>query len=174
MKTKFETVSLQELRRRGLMGDSLRTKRGAAKRRLHVLVVDDERVIADSLVAILSREGFSASAAYSGEAAMVVARKSKPDVLISDICMKQMDGVQLAKHMRELWPSCRTVLISGSPASYQVMHSVAELGEQFHFLTKPIEPRDLIGLLSTWVATQPRSCGRSNRRFEQQRVQRCN
>ncbi len=148
MKTRtFETVRLEELRRRGLLRAA--GQRKTARRALQVLVVDDERVTADALVGILSTAGFSASAAYNREAALAAVRRAAPDVLISDVSMRRVDGLDLARKIRKLAPSCRTVLISGSPASYQVMHAADELGP-FRFLTKPVRPRDLIGLLSTW------------------------
>src|SRR5207253_7288263 len=56
------------------------------------LVVDDERVIADSLATILNQAGFDASAVYTGTSAVEESRKSKPDLVISDVIMPDMKG----------------------------------------------------------------------------------
>ena len=55
-----------------------------------VLVVDDERVIADTLAMILNQSGFQAKAVYSGEAALETASSYKPDMLIADVIMADL------------------------------------------------------------------------------------
>ena len=59
-----------------------------------VLVVDDERVIADTLSAILSKHGFAVMTAYSGATALDLARVTPPDLLISDVAMPEMNGIE--------------------------------------------------------------------------------
>jgi CheY-like chemotaxis protein len=56
--------------------------------------VDDERLIADTVAMILSESGFSAVAAYSGEQAIEVARAQHPDLVLSDVLMPKMSGVE--------------------------------------------------------------------------------
>jgi len=60
-----------------------------------VLVVDDERVIADTLVAILKARGFSAFAAYDGNQGLEAARVLQPGVIISDLAMPKMNGLEM-------------------------------------------------------------------------------
>src|ERR1035437_5471062 len=78
-----------------------------------VLIVDDECVIADSLALILNQNGFDATAVYSGEAAVETAVTFNPDVLISDVVMGEMNGIELALRVSVLLPGCRVILISG-------------------------------------------------------------
>ena len=65
-----------------------------------VLVVDDERVIADTLAIILNQNGFDASAVYTGTAAVDRARETKPDLIISDVIMPDMNGIEAAIRIR--------------------------------------------------------------------------
>jgi CheY-like chemotaxis protein len=61
-----------------------------------VLVADDERVIADTLVIILNQAGFDATAAYSGRTAVELAESLRPDMLISDVIMPDLSGIDAA------------------------------------------------------------------------------
>jgi CheY-like chemotaxis protein len=73
------------------------------------VVVDDEQLIADTLALILNRSEFSATAAYSGEEAVEVASVLKPDILISDVIMFEMTGIDLAIHAVKSVPGCRVL-----------------------------------------------------------------
>ena len=70
-----------------------------------VLVADDERVIADTLAMILNQSGFQARAVYSGEKALELAPDFQPDMLISDVIMADLNGIDAAIRIRELLPA---------------------------------------------------------------------
>jgi DNA-binding NtrC family response regulator len=112
-----------------------------------ILVVDDEHVIADTLVAIFKTSGYSARAAYSGEAALAAMDRSVPDLLITDVCMPGINGVQLAIQVRRRYPQCKILLFSGHASSAGLLQEARAQGYEFEFLTKPIHPRDLIARL---------------------------
>lgn len=61
-----------------------------------ILIVDDEKVIADTLALILNAIGYESKAVYSGEAALETAERFKPDILISDVIMGGINGVDVA------------------------------------------------------------------------------
>ncbi len=69
-----------------------------------VLVVDDEHVIADTLAIILNQHGFDALAVYTGTGAVEQARNLHPDLIISDVIMPDMDGIEAAIHIRAFLP----------------------------------------------------------------------
>lgn len=110
----------------------------------HILVVDDEAVIADTLTLILGMNGARAQAAYSAESALEIARSFKPDILITDIRMGQMSGVDLAIRLSPELPHCRLILISGQSASTDLPAETAQKGYNFEFLEKPITPQQLL------------------------------
>lgn len=117
----------------------------------HILVVDDETVIADTFTMILNMNGARAQAAYSAEAALEVAQELQPDILISDIVMGGMSGVELAMRLSTELPACRLILISGQSANSDLPAETADKGYCFEFLEKPITPQRLlshIGLIS--------------------------
>jgi len=109
-----------------------------------ILVVDDEVIIADTIVQILNRNGFIAEAAYSGAEAIETARRTCPDLLLSDVLMPQIDGVEAAIAIRELCPDTRIVLFSGQAATVEILERAKERGHTFELLPKPIHPTQLI------------------------------
>src|SRR5208337_4969323 len=82
-----------------------------------VLVVDDEHTIADTLAVILNRAGFNASAVYSGSEAVEVAKSVKPDLIISDVAMPEMNGIEAMILVRSFLPTCKVLLFSGQAST---------------------------------------------------------
>jgi CheY-like chemotaxis protein len=109
-----------------------------------VLVVDDESAIADTLTEILSRSGYASMAAYDGEDALETALVTPPEVLISDVILPGMSGVELAITMRRIFPDCKILLFSGQALTADLMASAKRDGHQFTLLTKPVHPRVLL------------------------------
>lgn len=109
-----------------------------------VLVADDERVIADTLAIILNQNGFEAFAVYSGSAAVEHARKVKPDLIISDVIMPDMNGIDAAIKIRGFLPHCKILLFSGQAATADLLDSARKQGHEFEILAKPVHPQDLL------------------------------
>jgi DNA-binding NtrC family response regulator len=109
-----------------------------------VLVVDDERIIADTLSIILSRNGFSTVTAYNGTSALELARRVKPELLISDVVMPGMSGVELAIAVTQTLPQCKILLFSGQAATVDFLESARNAGFDFTTLTKPVHPTDML------------------------------
>jgi CheY-like chemotaxis protein len=115
------------------------------KRRRTVLVVDDERVIADTLSVILSRSGFSVLTAYNGETALELAHKVTPDLVLSDVMLGLgIDGIRLAIQVVRENPDCKVLLFSGSAATADLLAGARNLGHNFTLLAKPVHPADLL------------------------------
>jgi CheY-like chemotaxis protein len=112
-----------------------------------VLVADDERVIADTLAIILNQSGFEATAVYSGERAVEAAQELRPDMLISDVIMTDLNGIDAAIKIREMLPSCKILLFSGQAATADLLERAQEKGHQFEILAKPVHPQDLLAKL---------------------------
>src|SRR5215469_12595851 len=105
-----------------------------------ILIVDDERLIADTLVIILNQNGFDATAAYSGEQAVELALGLKPAMLLSDVIMDRMNGIEAAIQITKDNPACKVLLFSGQPAVAEMIEAVARNGHRFSILAKPIHP----------------------------------
>jgi len=112
-----------------------------------VLVVDDERVIADTLAIILNQHGYDATAVYTGTAAVERARSIKPDLVISDVIMPDMNGIDAAVRIRGFLPSCKILLFSGQAATADLLENARGHGHEFEILAKPVHPQDLLAKL---------------------------
>ena len=117
------------------------------KPKLRVLVVDDEKVIAATLAMILNKAGYNASAAYTGNQAVDLARSEKPDLIITDVIMPDMNGIEAAIHIREFLPACKILLFSGQAATVDLLEDARVHGHEFEILAKPIHPGDLLAKL---------------------------
>lgn len=120
-----------------------------ARATLRVLVVDDEHLIADTLTTILTQSGFFAISAYSGEEAVELARTIEPDIVLSDVLMPRMSGVDLGIRIRTEFPQIRVVLFSGQAATSELMRKAQADGHTFELFPKPIHPDELIARLRT-------------------------
>jgi DNA-binding NtrC family response regulator len=122
-----------------------------AKQKLDVLVVDDEPVIADTLAMILSKSGYRVMAAYGGDSAMEIAREYRPALLITDVVMPGMTGIELALALETVVPECKVLLFSGQAATVDLLAEAREKGRDFTIVNKPIHPADMIRRVSEYV-----------------------
>ncbi len=118
---------------------------------LCVLVVDDEPVIADSLSLILQTQRYHAVAVYSAESAMALLPKLRPNAVISDVAMGEMSGIDLAIHIREEFPACHVLLMSGRGSTEGLIEQSARRGHFFTVLQKPVPPREMLDFLASCV-----------------------
>jgi FixJ family two-component response regulator len=114
---------------------------------IRVYVVDDEAVIATTLAAILNTSGFRATAFTSAEDAIKAAECDGPSLLISDVLMPGMNGVDLAIHLKSKCPMCKVLLFSGQAATRDLLESARKAGHDFELLSKPIHPKDLLAAI---------------------------
>jgi CheY-like chemotaxis protein len=140
------SVYLIDEQTRNLMGD-LPLDQGARETRParpRVLVVDDEKLIADTCSEILEGAGFEAKAAYDGWAAMGMVAEFRPDYLLTDVLMPRMNGVELAIAINKMMPSVRILLFSGQAGISDILRRGHERGYEFELVAKPIHPTKLI------------------------------
>jgi CheY-like chemotaxis protein len=130
-----------------LQPPDLSTEKTATKDRsdiLTVLVVDDERLIADTLSEILAQHGFAAFKAYSGEEAVQLSRALRPEIVLSDVLMPRMSGIDMAIQIQAALPATRIVLFSGQATTAELLNRAAAEGHTFELLAKPIHPEELL------------------------------
>lgn len=114
-----------------------------------VLVVDDERVIADTLAMILNQSGFDARPIYSGEKAVEMASTFTPDMLITDVIMADLNGIDAAIMIRALLPNIKILLFSGQAATADLLENARTRGYEFEIMAKPVHPQDLLNRLQS-------------------------
>jgi DNA-binding NtrC family response regulator len=112
-----------------------------------VLVVDDERIVADTLALILDQAGFCAVKAYGAEQALATARQTPPALLLTDVQMPGMNGVELALEMTREQPECQVLLFSGHATAVDLVAAKAA-GYNFPLLGKPVHPKQLLEHIS--------------------------
>lgn len=120
---------------------------------MKIIVVDDEPIIADTLVDILNGEGHEALAVSDGSSAIKWAEMVQPDVVLTDVIMPDMDGVEAAKAIMKLLPKCRIILFSGQAASTDLLARARAEGYSFEVLAKPVNPDVLLEKLKSSSAT---------------------
>jgi CheY-like chemotaxis protein len=109
-----------------------------------VFIVDDEHVIASTLAAILKMHGYSATFFTSPVEALAAARSRAPDLLISDVAMPGISGIDLAIQMRAQYPTCKILLFSGQAATIDFLEDARAQGHDFDLLLKPVPPTELL------------------------------
>jgi CheY-like chemotaxis protein len=119
----------------------------AAPTKRKVLVADDEQVIANTLAIILNQAGFEARAVYSGEKAVEALDDFQPDMLITDVIMTGMTGIEAAIATQTKLPSCKILLFSGQAATADLLEKARQDGHEFEILAKPVHPTDLLAKL---------------------------
>jgi two-component system response regulator YesN len=109
-----------------------------------LLLVDDELLILDGLYNNIDWEesGFSnVYRASSAEAALEIMRKYRIDVVVTDISMPGMDGIDMCRHIKESWPLCRVIFLSGY-RDFDYARRAVEMGV-YQYLVKPVRYEDI-------------------------------
>jgi CheY-like chemotaxis protein len=115
--------------------------------KLKILVADDEPLVALTLAEILTGEGFEVMSVSNGAAAVEAARSLRPDILLSDVMMPKMNGIEAAKKIMGFLPDCRIILLSGQAATGDLLKQAHDQGHDFELVTKPIQPDFLLAIL---------------------------
>ncbi|MCH7824158.1 MAG: response regulator [Acidobacteria bacterium] len=102
-----------------------------------ILVVDDDPDVRDLLTRFLKRRGYIVEHACDGEEALAAVREHEPDLMLLDVYLPKMTGLDVLFHMRDEHPDTRTIALSGIPGD-QIVQSSKELGA-VDFITKPFD-----------------------------------
>jgi CheY-like chemotaxis protein len=121
----------------------------------NILVVDDEVEVGTAIRHVLERAGYAVTVANNATAGLDAVARQAPDVVITDIIMPKVHGVELIKTLRRCYPRIRVIAISGGgsfgPLGYKpeaisthaYLAAAREAGAE-EFLTKPFDLTDLI------------------------------
>lgn len=119
--------------------------------RLKILVIDDETLVADSLVQILTMYGYEAAAAYDPQQAAEWLSTHPCDIVISDVVFNgQMSGIDLAIQLRNALPSAKVLLMSGNNSTSDLLAIAQKQGHSFDILAKPVHPSVILDRLKAF------------------------
>jgi DNA-binding NtrC family response regulator len=127
-------------------------------RQLRVFVVDDHDVIASSMAMILRFQGgFHATSFTDAVEALRASHSEAPDLLITDVVMPKLSGIELAIEVLQHCPQCKVLLFSGQTVSASMLEAARATGYEFEFLTKPVHPATLLSRIQSAVEDAPGS-----------------
>ena len=113
-----------------------------------ILVVDDEHIIAETVRYIFSAHGYEAECASSGEEAIAIAGCLRPDLLLTDVMMRGLNGFETALEVKQLCPQCRLLFFSADAGTEALarrfLKVFAERGYRIEMLPKPMHPTALL------------------------------
>jgi DNA-binding response OmpR family regulator len=115
---------------------------------MRILIIDDEKPLADTFAEILQIAGYEVRAVYDGVAALSLIESFVPDVVISDVMMPGMNGIEVCGKIEIELPNCHIILFSGQAATDALMKDARGKGCEWELLSKPVHPRDLLAKLS--------------------------
>ena len=112
------------------------------------LVIDDERVIADTIAIILNQSGYRATSAHSGEESIEIAKRLKPSFVITDLIMAGINGIEAAIRIRQIVPDCIVLVYSGEAATADLLELAHQEGNNFDVFARQVHPRQLLEWLN--------------------------
>jgi CheY-like chemotaxis protein len=115
--------------------------------KIRIIVIDDESLIAETVVEILKQEGFEATAVSTGLSAIELAKTWSPDIVLSDVIMPGLNGIETGIGIRRIAPACKIILFSGQAATVDLLEQARESGHRFDILAKPIKPEQLVSII---------------------------
>ncbi|MDP1853089.1 MAG: response regulator [Candidatus Omnitrophota bacterium] len=117
--------------------------------KIKLLVVDDEELVCHYIERRFRRKGFEVLFALSGEEALVAFEKEKPDILILDIMMKGIDGLETIKRIKERYDLPKTIIVSALD-NQEKIEELKKIGVS-DYLIKPILLRELDNLVMSFA-----------------------
>jgi DNA-binding response OmpR family regulator len=142
-------ISVSLARETGYNGSTMAAK---------ILVVDDERPIADTLTTIFRSVGYEAYTAYDGLLGLEAARTLHPDLIFTDVTMPGLDGVSMAMEIRRTLPTTAVLLFSGQASTVDLLRQAEEKGFHFELLAKPMPPGEILSRVAAAVSCPGNPC----------------
>ena len=115
----------------------------------NVFVVDDDPIIASTVTAILDINGYAVMRFTDPAEALIAAQFDIPDLLVSDITMPGISGIDLGIRMTARHPNCKVLLLSGHVNAPHLVEEAHAQGYHFPLLMKPVPPSELLARILT-------------------------
>lgn len=122
----------------------------------HILIVEDEQLLNEAYCTILSKQGFSVSTAYNGEEAIVEMNARTPQLVLLDLRMPKMNGVEFLEtvKLKKNYPDVKVVVFS----NYDVQKDIDQafkLGATRYMLKAWASPKELVKLVQDMLEIEP-------------------
>jgi CheY-like chemotaxis protein len=114
------------------------------RKQFRISVVDDEVLIASTLATVLCNQGFDACFFTQPLQALQAAQYYAPDLLISEVSMPVLSGIELAIRVQRHCPNCKVLLFSGQPETTDLLKTSRANGHNFEVLPKPTHPIEIL------------------------------
>jgi CheY-like chemotaxis protein len=118
----------------------------AATDKLHVMILDDEPIVGKRLKPTLEKSGFEVEFFEDPSEALTRLTEKEFDIVVTDLRMENVDGIQILEHVMERCERTRVILITGY-ATVEVAREALVKGA-FDFIAKPFKPRDLTAVVN--------------------------
>jgi DNA-binding NtrC family response regulator len=112
-----------------------------------VLVVDDEPSVAETLELILLGRRYDVRVAFSAEEAIETIATWAPEVAIVDVMLPRMNGIELGIALKDNYPNCQLLLVSGHPGTNELLEEAHCRGYSFEILPKPLHPTSILEIV---------------------------
>lgn len=114
---------------------------------IRAFVVDDDAIVASTLAAILRLHGFSVKFFSDPTDALAYALIEPPELLVSDVVMPVLSGIDLAMQIKLLCPTCKILLFSGKADTVDFLHDAERIDANLHIIPKPVQPSKLLEVI---------------------------
>src|SRR3972149_4095640 len=108
---------------------------------MKILVVDDEETMVRSLSTLLAEEGYEVTVAMNGARALAAAREERPDLLLLDVMLPGIDGMEVCRQIRT-WSTVPIIMLTAKTGEVDTVVGL-EVGAD-DYVTKPFSPRELV------------------------------
>ena len=111
-----------------------------------ILIIDDEEIVSTSCRRILEPEGYSVKTADNGRTGFTLLKNHTFDLVITDLMMPDMDGIEVLRKIRETWPDTEVIIMTGY-GTVKTAVKAMKIGV-FDYIEKPFNPEDLLSLIT--------------------------
>jgi two-component system response regulator HydG len=107
-----------------------------------IFIVDDETITLMNLVRVMKKEGYEVVGASSGPTALKILEEQEFDTVLADLKMEEVDGIQILKRCKELYPNTEVIMMTG----YATVEAAVDTKKNgaFHCIAKPFELDEII------------------------------
>jgi len=125
-----------------------------------VLIIDDENIVRVSCERTLSPEGYEVRLAQNGLDGLKMLEQEGFDIVLTDLKMPDMDGIEILRKVKEGWPSTEVIIITG----YQTVDTAVKAIKfgAYNYIEKPFTPDTLLSAVDEALANKKKQAGNTD------------